>query len=221
MTIPSEHLNYLRQTGYALRCPEAFDAEEAAMLGKYGHWGHWMEALATGRIAPVTAEQSHFLQVARGLAQARTPFERIWHKLHNRPEVAAPAQEEAAQAAGKFEQLAEVRSYAEGIRARKEAERQAVLQSVQAQLDAIEARYAEPLAEADEAVAALEEEVKAEVVQGGKSVQASNIRAIYYRGAVTWDSKGLAAYAESHPDVQKFRRVGAPRVLIRYQQEPR
>jgi hypothetical protein len=47
-------------------------------------------------------------------------------------------------------------------------------------------------------------------------VEAHDVWAIFYRGAITWDSKGLAAYAQSHPDVEKFRRVGQPRVLIRY-----
>ncbi len=79
---------------------------------------------------------------------------------------------------------------------RKEAERAAVLATVQAQLEAIDRKYAQPLAEADQAVAELEAEVKAEVLKAGQSLRAGTVQAVYYRGSVTWDSKGLAEFAQ-------------------------
>jgi uncharacterized protein YifE (UPF0438 family) len=228
MAVPQEHLTYLKQKGYALRCPAAFNDEEAAILARYGHW---MEALTAGVIAPVTPEQIHFLQVARGQADPQTPFERVWHKLRTQgdgpapalallfPAPAAQAQEAPAdhtEAQTKLEHLGDVRRYAEHIRAEMEAERQDVLRTVQAQLEAIEGRYAERLQEADQAIAELEAEVKDEVLKAGATVQAGDVRAIFYRGAVTWDSKGLARYAQANPEVEQFRKVGAPRVAIRY-----
>jgi hypothetical protein len=47
-------------------------------------------------------------------------------------------------------------------------------------------------------------------------VKLEGIHAIYYRGRVMWDSRGLSSYAETHPEVLEFRRIGNPSVSIRY-----
>jgi hypothetical protein len=39
--------------------------------------------------------------------------------------------------------------------------------------------------------------------------------AVYANGRVTWDNKGLQAYAEWHPEVDKYKKVGEPSVSIR------
>lgn len=209
MAVPSEHLTYLQRKDYKVPRAGVLDDAEAALLRDYGHW---MEALAAGWIVAVTAEQKHFVQVARGEADPVTPFERVWRKV-NTPE-AAPAGSDGLGA--KVAQLAEVRRYSDELHARKQAERDAVLKTVQAQLEAIDRKYARELEEADQAVAELEGEVKAEVLKAGSSVRSGPVQAVYYRGSVTWDSKGLAAYAEAHPELERFRKVGAPRVVIRY-----
>ena len=229
MTIPPEHLAYLRRSGFAPARPEAFTAEEVALLARYGYW---MEALAAGRIRPSTAEQRHFLQVVRGEAPPQTPFERVWSKLHQGPDAAAPLRPAAGpepngqptplpqggeEVRSKLEQLAEVRAYADALRRRAEAEREQILDKVRAELQAVEAKYAPQLEEAAQAIAELEAEVKAEVLQGGQSVRVGAVQAVFYRGRVTWDSRGLAHYAQDHPEVQQFRKVGAPGVIIRYQ----
>jgi uncharacterized protein YifE (UPF0438 family) len=183
MTVPAEHRAYLRHKGYAPRCPSAFSADEKAVLDRYGHW---LEALGTGRITPATPEQNHFLQVAQGEAEPVTLFERVWRKLCTLqdsidpecslaiPHAADPAPGAAAdpeETGTQLEQLAELRRYADKIGQRLEAERQEVLQTVQAQLEAIEARYAQSLQEANQAVAEMEEEIKAKVLEGGQSVR--------------------------------------------------
>ena len=56
---------------------DAFAPEEISQLERYGAW---LNALATGVISPETPEQAHFVSVARGRDQARTPFERLWMK---------------------------------------------------------------------------------------------------------------------------------------------
>ncbi len=109
-----------------------------------------------------------------------------------------------------------MRRYSDELHARKQAERDAVLKTVQAQLEAIDRKFAQELEEADQALAELEGEVKAAVLQAGSSIGSGPVQAIYYRGSVTWDSKGLAEYAQAHPDVGRFRKVGALRVQIRY-----
>ena len=224
MSIPAEHLPYLQQHGYTPRCPDEFSKEETALLHKYGHW---LEALATGWIAPATPEQSHFLRVARGEAEPKTPFEHVWRKLSGQsdtsshpastdehlPADAIPADEGTG---SRLDQLAELRRYADEIHTRKEAERAAVLRTVQAQLEAIDAKYARPLAEADQAVAELEAEVKAEVLKVGKSLRQGPVQAVFFRGSVTWDSRGLTEYAQSNPALEQFRKIGSPRVVIKY-----
>jgi uncharacterized protein YifE (UPF0438 family) len=205
MAVPSEHLVYLQKRGYTPRRPDALSKDEAVLLDRYGHW---LEALAAGWIAPATPEQSRFLLVVRGEAEPQTPFELAWHKL------AGSADDDGS--LPKLDQLAEVRRYADDIADRKEAERVAVLRAVQAELDAIEQKYAQPLEEANQAVAELEAEVKAEILRAGKSMRAGPVQAVFYRGSVTWDSKALAEYAEVNPEVQQFQKIGAPRVVIKY-----
>jgi uncharacterized protein YifE (UPF0438 family) len=225
MATPADHLTYLRQQGYTARHSADLSQEEAALLARFGHW---MEALASGWIKATTPEQSHFVAVAHGDAEPLTPFEQVWRKVTARPTAAAePPAEPVADAPDeplpvaeaslpKLDQLAEVRRYVEDIRLRKEAERAAVLRTVQAQLEAIDTRYAQQLEEAEQALAELEAEVKAAVVQLGKSVRAGPVQAVFYRGSVTWDSRALAEYAQANPQIEQFRKIGAPRVVIRY-----
>jgi uncharacterized protein YifE (UPF0438 family) len=228
MTIPPEHQNYLRRKDYTPRRADAFSVEETAVLSAYGHW---MEALAAGRIAPATPEQTHFLQVARGEAEPETLFERVWRKVcdsqagpastppladGHRADPPAELPSEPHREGTKLEQLSEVRAYLEGLRSQQEAERESVLRAVQADLDAIEAKYAQRLQDATQAMTELEAEVKAEALHQGKSLRLGGVQVVFYRGRVTWDSRGLEQYAEQNPEVQQFRKVGEPSVSIRY-----
>ena len=212
MSVPQEHQLYLQRTGYApgQRC--GLSAEEAALLDRYGHW---LEALASGAIAPATPQQRQFLLVAQGQATPQTPFERVWRKLRATDKT-PPERPVAFEAEDKVAQLADAKRYLDDLQARQAAERQAVLNKVRAELDAVEARHAEPLSEANRAVADLEAEVRAEVLRLGKSLGTGPLRVLYCRGRTTWDSKGLASYAAGHPEIERFRKVGEPSVQIRY-----
>ncbi len=82
--VPADHLEYLNRRPFALRCSAAvFPADELQTLRDYGNW---LEALATGVIQPVTAEQKHFLKVEQGAAEPRTDCERAWVRLRGRRE---------------------------------------------------------------------------------------------------------------------------------------
>jgi uncharacterized protein YifE (UPF0438 family) len=82
--IPAEHLEYLRRRPFRFRCSTAvFPPEEVEALATYGNW---LEALAGGAIAPVTAEQEHFLLVDREQAEPGTVCERAWLRLKGRRE---------------------------------------------------------------------------------------------------------------------------------------
>ena len=228
MGVPAQHAVYLQRKDYVPPWPGAFTSEEVALLARFGHWMH---ALASGEITPVTAEQRHFVAVAHSETVAETPFERVWTKLQQQkppaepepapldppaePLIEPPLNDSPART--KFEELIEAKQYLEQLRQLGEAEREAILYVVRAQLDALDARLKPELENAQHAVEELEAEVRAEVVKTGKSARLGNIQATYYRGRVTWDGKGLQQYAETHPELQQFRKVGQPGVAIRYQ----
>jgi len=118
-----------------------------------------------------------------------------------------------------LQQLAELRAAEQVTRADYEQRRAEILKAVQAELDALAAEY-EPLLEtAGERIAALQDDIKAAVAEAGQSVRHGIIQAVYARGRTTWDTKGLDAYAEEHPEVQAFRREGKPSVSIRMKDE--
>lgn len=44
---------------------------------------------------------------------------------------------------------------------------------------------------------------------------ANNMMAVWSKGRVTWDGKGLGGYMVAHPEIEAFRREGKPSVSIR------
>lgn len=82
--VPDDHLEYLRRRPFAFLCStELFPAEEMQILTEMGNW---LEALAGGKIQPVTAEQEHFLKVDREEAEPETVSEQAWLRLKGRRE---------------------------------------------------------------------------------------------------------------------------------------
>lgn len=114
-----------------------------------------------------------------------------------------------------LDQLAEVRAAADVTRIDYEAKKVEILASVQAELEALDAEYQPLLDSADERAAALEGQVKQEVLEHGVSVRGSRLYAVYNRGRVSWDSDRLDQYAIAHPEVVEFRKHGEPHIAIR------
>jgi uncharacterized protein YifE (UPF0438 family) len=82
--VPPDHLEYLRRRPFVFGCSLIiFPPEEVEALSEYGHW---LDALATGRIQPLTTEQRHFLLVNREEAEPETLCERAWVRLKGRRE---------------------------------------------------------------------------------------------------------------------------------------
>src|SRR5262249_47051942 len=94
--------------------------------------------------------------------------------------------------------------------------REAILDMVRAQLEEVGRKYAADLQEADAEVRELEDAVKEAVLALGRSARLGEIHAVYYRGRVTWDSTGLDDYANAHPEVRQFRKVGNPSISLRF-----
>lgn len=219
MGLPIDHAALLRQHDFVIPANNGLDERERLLLLRYGRW---LEALSTGIIPALTPEQEHFVGVARGSEEPRTDFERAWVKLSQLRRQSRATESLSSSCVGPLEvssrlaQLAEAKRYAAEIHVEYENRRAAVMEQVRAQLEALDAEFGEMLREADEEVVRLEGEVKEAVRTVGESVKVEGIHAIYYRGRVSWDSRGLSSYAETHPEVMEFRRVGNPSVSIRY-----
>jgi hypothetical protein len=119
------------------------------------------------------------------------------------------------QVAEKLERLSSLRNAAEFTRLDYETKRAAILKQVQSELDALEAEYQPVLERAEENFAALETEIKTDVLLCGESVSGGMYRACYSLGRVSWDNDGMTRYAASHPEVLQFRKQGQPVVSLR------
>jgi phage host-nuclease inhibitor protein Gam len=64
-------------------------------------------------------------------------------------------------------------------------------------------------------IATLEGEIKADVAGLGESVKGEHLQAVFAKGRVSWDDKGLEGLMITFPDIVKFRKVGNPSVSIR------
>ncbi len=85
---------------------------------------------------------------------------------------------------------------------------------IKARLDEIEAEFAPRVAAVEENIAALEAEIKADVLKNGETIRGTFLRAVWNRGRVSWDTKSMDEYALYHPEVIRFRKQGQPYVSI-------
>ena len=115
----------------------------------------------------------------------------------------------------KLERLSNLRGAAEVARLNYEAKRAETLKQVQAELDALDLEYEPVLEAAQENIAALENEIKTDVLLYGESISGGMYRASYTQGRVSWDNDGMTKYAALHPDVLQFRKQGQPMVSLR------
>jgi uncharacterized protein YifE (UPF0438 family) len=83
VNIPEDHKTYLDKKGYSLNCSrvEIFDDDETNIFYNYGYW---LDALAEGKIKPITQAQENFINAAHGNKDAETPYEKLWIKLKKR-----------------------------------------------------------------------------------------------------------------------------------------
>jgi hypothetical protein len=117
--------------------------------------------------------------------------------------------------AEKLERLSSLRNAAEFTRLDYETKRTEILRQIQSELDALDAEYEPVLEAAEENIAALENEIKTDVLLFGESISGGMYRATYTHGRISWDNEGMASYAILHPDVLQFRKQGQPIVSLR------
>ncbi len=216
MGLPVDHTALLNRGDYPLPPGADLDDAQRELLAKYGHW---LESLATGVIEPVTAEQHRFVRAARGEAEPHSAFEVAWCRLRRADPPPAP-EVGPLELAARLDEVRRAREAVAAARDESAARRAAILAPVQPLLDALDAEDADRQRALAAEVARLESAARDAVLAYGGSFRHAGIHAVYARGRVTWDDKGLAAYAESHPGVTEFRRVGRPSVGLRYDPPP-
>ena len=91
---------------------------------------------------------------------------------------------------------------------------QVLTSEIKARLEEIEVEFADRLQAVNTNIAALENEIKQDVLAHGASVKGAFLRAIWNKGRVTWDTKAMDEFAISHPEVSGFRKQGEPYISI-------
>jgi hypothetical protein len=115
-----------------------------------------------------------------------------------------------------LEKLAELYDQRDGLQTEKRALiAQVLTPELLGRLDEIDAEFTQKEEGATEAINALEAQIKADTLAQGETVKGSAFVAVWSKGRVSWDGKGLTTYAEAHPDVLQYRKEGDPSVSIR------
>ncbi len=82
-------------------------------------------------------------------------------------------------------------------------------------LGAIEHEFSPKFEAVEAQLAALEAEIKQEVISGGATVKGQHFMAVWNKGRVTWDAKLLEGFTLAHPELEKARKVGEPTCTLR------
>jgi len=116
----------------------------------------------------------------------------------------------------KLNKLSELQAQADVIRMHFDDLRKSILTpEIQAQLDDIAAEERTSLDALQGGIDELTAEVKADVLNAGATVKGDYMMAVYNKGRVSWDTKGLDGFAIAHPEMQAFRKVGEPTITLR------
>jgi hypothetical protein len=79
----------------------------------------------------------------------------------------------------------------------------------------IEAEFLGKMAAANAKITDLDMEIRQDILANGSSVKGNFLMAIWNKGRVFWDAKGLEGFAVAYPQINAFRREGEPLVTIR------
>jgi hypothetical protein len=91
----------------------------------------------------------------------------------------------------------------------------AIPDDVQAALADIDAEFLPKKDAIEEKIAELEEQVKAVVIEGGQTIKAGALMAVFVKGRVKWDDKKLEGMMSLIPEIADARSEGKPTVQIR------
>ena len=86
---------------------------------------------------------------------------------------------------------------------------------IKARLSEIESEFALKSEGVNANIANIESEIRASVLAAGISIRGEFLHAVFSKGRVSWDTRGLDGYAIAHPEITSFRKTGEPSVSIR------
>ena len=86
---------------------------------------------------------------------------------------------------------------------------------IKEKLAEIDAEFDPKIEEISQEKAALEAEIKQEVLEAGRTVKGTYHSFVWSKPRVSWDIKALDGYAAAHPEIQQFRIEGSPSVSVR------
>lgn len=116
----------------------------------------------------------------------------------------------------KLDQLAELNAQKDLLRLKKQELIDSVLTpEIRSQIAEIDVEF-DPQFEAVESKASdLQKRVKEEVIAHGETIKGMALQAVYSKGRISWDTKGLNGYMVDHPELNQFKKQGNPSVSIR------
>jgi hypothetical protein len=116
----------------------------------------------------------------------------------------------------KLDELANLRAAHDALTLQKQALVDSVLtHEIKAKLSDIDAEFLGKHEAINDKANPLEAEIKQAILAHGASVKGTFLHAIWAKGRVTWDTKGLVGYAVAHPEMSAFRSEGEPTVSLR------
>lgn len=210
MPTPPDHAELLKRTDYPVPPAAPLTDAERRIVARFGYW---MEGLAVGAIAPATPDQEHFVLAVRGMEDPTSEFERAWVKARESSPAPAAPPASLADAARRLEETRAAFLAAQQEYAFRQMD---VMAKVRPELDALDAELLPRVKALQQEMADLEATLKDGVRAGGRSFYHRGFRVLYSKGRVTFDAKGLQQYAVTHPEVNRFRKVGQPVVSLRY-----
>ena len=116
----------------------------------------------------------------------------------------------------KLNRLSEFRAQRDILNLDKQSAIDTVLTpEIKAKLAEIEVEFGDKAQAVVENMATLEAEIKVDVLATGETVRGTNLMAVWSRGRVSWDDRGLQGYMKSHPEIADFRKQSDPSISIR------
>jgi phage-related minor tail protein len=116
----------------------------------------------------------------------------------------------------KLDKLSDLQAQEDVIRLHYADLREKILTpEIQQALKDLDAEKDTALTSLQDGINQLTAEIKTLVLVGGSTVKGQHLIAVWVKGRVSWDTKGLEGYKVAHPEIATFRKEGDPSVTIR------
>jgi len=170
--------------------------ENVALVEPLAEAGVVSQIVATN-VHPVIAESFRFV-----------PLTNAGHEMQ---EMLANHRVAPVCAEDKLDLLADFRFAVDTVAHAKQVFIDNILSSVHHKIEAYDSDIQSLSAQAD----AIEREVRSAALALGGSVKGHRLQAVWAKGRISWDAKGLEGVAAVIPEIRQFRKEGEPSVSIR------